>query len=178
MKSTDFATLLSRYFTRYLPNELGSSPKTIDSYRNAFILYLEYMESIGKIKPEKLSVRDYTRESILGFMKWLEEERGNSAATRNNRLAAMKGFVHYLKYEFHDYMKEYQRILGIPLKKTEQKEISYMKTEGVKLLVNQIDINSTNGLRDYVMILILYTTGVRVSELINIKVKDISWTEP
>ena len=178
MKSTDFATLLGRYFTRYLPNERGSSPQTIDSYRNAFILYLEYMESIWGIKPEKLSVRDYTRESILAFLKWIEEERGNSTTTRNYRLAAIKGFVHYLKYEFPDYMEEYQRILGIPLKKTEQKEISYMKTEGVELLVNQIDVNSANGLRDYVMILILYTTGVRVSELINIKVKDISLTEP
>ena len=178
MKSTDFATLLSRYFTRYLPNERGSSPQTIDSYKNAFILYLEYMESIWGIKPENLSVKDYTRESILGFLKWLEGERGNSVTTRNYRLAAMKGFVHYLKYEFPDYMEEYQRILGIPLKKAEQKEISYMKTEGIELLVHQIDVNATNGLRDYVMILILYTTGVRVSELINIKVKDISLTEP
>lgn len=178
MKSTDFAALLSRYFTGYLPNERGSSPQTIDSYRNAFILYLEYMESIRGIKPEKLVVKDYTRESILGFLEWLEKERENSAATRNYRLAAMKGFIHYLKYEFPDYMEEYQRILGIPLKKTKQKEVSYMKTEGVELLVKQIDVNRTNGLRDYVMVLILYTTGVRVSELINIKVRDISLTEP
>lgn len=171
MKSTDFATLLGRYFTRYLPNERRCSPQTIDSYRNAFILYLDYMESVCGIKPDKMSVRHYTRESILGFSSWLETERGNSATTRNYRLAAMKGFVHYLKYEFPDYMEEYQRILGILIKKTEQKEISYMKTEGIKLLVSQIDINATNGLRDYVMLLILYTTGVRVSELINIKVK-------
>ena len=121
MKTTDFAVHLSRYFTRYLPNENGSSPQTIDTYRNAFVLYLEYMESICGIKPEKISVMDYTRESILGFLKWLEECRKNSPATRNYRLAAMKGFVHYLKYELPDYMEEYQRILGIPLKKTEQK---------------------------------------------------------
>lgn len=178
MKTTDFAAHLSRYFTRYLPNERGSSPQTIDSYRNAFVLYLEYMESICRIKPEKISIRDYTRESILGFLEWLEEYRKNSTSTRNYRLAAMKGFVHYLKYELPDYMEEYQRILGIPLKKTGQKEISYMKTEGVELLVSQIDVNATNGLRDYVMLLILYTTGVRVTELINIKVKDISLTEP
>lgn len=178
MKSTDFATLLSRYFTRYLTNERGSSPQTIDSYRNAFILYLEYIESVAGIRPEKMTVNEYTRESITGFLNWLENTRGNSVTTRNYRLAALKGFVHYLKYEFPDYMEEYQKILGIPLKKTEQKEISYMKTEGVELLVNQIAINETNGLRDYVMLLILYTTGVRVSELINIRVKDISLTEP
>ena len=178
MKPTDFATYLSRYLVKYLPNERGSSPQTIDSYRIAFVLYLEYMEKVLGIKPERMSIVNYTRESILGFLKWLEEDRKNSITTRNYRLAAMKGFVHYLKYEFPDYMDEYQRILGIPLKKAEQKEISYMKTDGVELLVNQIDISQTNGLRDYVMILILYTTGVRVSELINIKVRDLSLTEP
>lgn len=178
MKTTDFATYMTRYFTRYLTNERGSSPQTIDSYRYAFILYLEYMESCRGIRPENLTVSDYTRGSILGFLNWLEEERHNSPATRNYRLAAMKGFVHYLKYEFPDYMEEYQKILEIPLKKTEQKEISYMKTDGVELLVSQIDINKTNGLRDYVIILLLYTTGIRVSELICIKVKDLSLTEP
>lgn len=178
MKTTDFAVYLSRYFTRYLPNELGSSPQTIDSYRIAFILFLEYMETVHGIKPEKISVMDFNNKAIRGFLDWLEENRKNSAATRNYRLAAMKGFVHYLKYEFPDYMEEYQAILGIALKKAEQKEISYMKTEGVELLVGQVDINRTNGLRDYVMLLLLYTTGIRVSELINIKVKDLSLTEP
>ena len=128
MKSTDFGTFLGKYFTRYLPNERGSSPQTIDSYRNAFLLYLEYMEAIEGKKPEKLKIKDYTRESVLGFWHWLEKESGNSPVTHNYRLAAMKGFVHYLKYEFPDYMEEYQRILGIPLKKTEQKEISYLES--------------------------------------------------
>lgn len=68
MRSTDFATLFGRYFTRFLPNERGSSMQTIDLYRNAFIFYLEYMEFIWGIKPEKLSVRDYTRESISDFL--------------------------------------------------------------------------------------------------------------
>ena len=178
MKITDFAAHMSRYFTRYLVNEKGSSPQTVDSYRHAFLLYFEYMESRCGIRPEKLTVSDYTRESVLGFLEWLEEERHNSPATRNYRLAAMKGFVHYLKYEFPDYMEEYQRILGIPLKKTGQKEISYLKADGVELLVSQIDRDRSNGLRDYVIILLLYTTGIRVSELTGIRVKDISLTEP
>ncbi len=177
MKNTDFALYLGRYFTRYLPNERGSSPQTIDSYRYAFILFLEYMEVKG-VPPEKISISDFTRESIRGYLDWLESERGNSPATRNYRLAAMKGFVHYLKYEFPDYLDEYQKILAIPLKKTIQKEISYLKTDGVECLVAQIDINRKNGLRDYVILMLLYTTGIRVSELIQIRVKDLSLTEP
>ena len=177
MKNTDFAVHLSRYFTHYLPNERGSSPQTIDSYRYAFILFLEYMESKG-IQPEKLTIADYTKDNIRGFLVWLEDTRNNSPATRNYRLAAMKGFVHYLKYEYPDYLDEYQKILAIPLKKTTQPEISYMKTDGVELLVNQVDLSQKNGLRDYVILLLLYTTGIRVSELIRIQVKDLSLTEP
>lgn len=177
MKNTDFATHLGRYFTRYLPNERGSSPQTIDSYRYAFILFLEYMETIG-VSPEKMTVADFTRENIRGFLDWLESERCNSPATRNYRLAAMKGFVHYLKYEFPDYLDEYQRILAIPLKKTIRREISYLKTDGVEFLVAQVDTGKKNGLRDYVILLLLYTTGIRVSELIQLRVRDISLTEP
>lgn len=177
MKNTDFAIHLSKYFTHYLPNERGSSPQTIDSYRYAFILFLEYMETVGT-PPEKMTVSDYTRKNIRGFLEWLEEVRGNSPSTRNYRLAAMKGFVHYLKYEFPDYLDEYQRILSIPLKKVMQPEISYMKTDGIELLVNQVDLNKKNGLRDYVILMLLYTTGIRVSELIRIRVKDLSLTEP
>lgn len=177
MKNTDFAVHLSRYFTHYLPNERGSSPQTIESYRYAFILFLEYMENVG-IPPEKMTIANYTRNNIREFLGWLEDVRSNSPATRNYRLAAMKGFVHYLKYEFPDYLDEYQRILSIPLKKTKQPEISYMKTDGIELLVNQVDLNKKDGLRDYVILLLLYTTGIRVSELIRIRVKDLSLTEP
>lgn len=177
MKNTDFAMHLGRYFTHYLPNERGSSPQTIDSYRYAFILFLEYMETTG-VPPEKMTVADFTRDNIRGFLDWLESDRGNSPTTRNYRLAAMKGFVHYLKFEFPDYLDEYQRILAIPLKKTIQREISYLKTDGVELLVAQVDTSKKNGLRDYVILLLLYTTGIRVSELIQLKVKDISLTEP
>ena len=177
MKNTDFAVHLSRYFTHYLPNERGSSPQTIESYRYAFILFLEYMENVG-IPSEKMTIANYTRNNIREFLGWLEDVRSNSPATRNYRLAAMKGFVHYLKYEFPDYLDEYQRILSIPLKKTKQPEISYMKTDGIELLVNQVDLNKKDGLRDYVILLLLYTTGIRVSELIRIRVKDLSLTEP
>ena len=177
MKNTDFAVHLGRYFTQYLPNERGSSPQTVDSYRYAFILFLEYMELSG-IPPEKMTVSDFTRENIRGFLAWLEDERGNSPATRNYRLAAMKGFVHYLKFEFPDYLDEYQRILSIPLKKTSQHEISYMKTDGIELLVKQVNPETKAGLRDYVILMLMYTTGIRVSELIRIRVKDLSLTDP
>lgn len=178
MKTTDFATSLGKFLTSYLPSECGSSPRTIETYRYAFILFLNFMSDIKKIKPEKITLQDFKKETIVSFLSWLESERSNSTATRNIRLAALKSFVHYLSFEYPDYLDEYQSILAIPMKHTYKPEISYMKTDGVKLLISQINLQQTNGLRDYVMLMLMYTTGIRVSEIINILVGDLSLSEP
>ena len=81
-------------------------------------------------------------------------------------------------YERPEYLNEYQRILAISVKKAPQKEISYLKTDGVAALMGMIDISKTNGLRDYVILMLLYSTGIRVSELINLKIRDISLHAP
>jgi len=178
MKTTDFALYLNKYFTVYLPNESGSTPMTIDSYRYAFILYLTYMQEEFHISADKVRISNLTHKNVLLFLKWLQEQRQNSISTRNQRQAAINSFIKFLMYEFPEHLDEYQRILGIPIKKAPQKEISYMKTDGVKLLMDQIDVESSGGLRDYVILSFLYTTGLRVSELINIRVKDLSLHEP
>jgi site-specific recombinase XerD len=178
MKTTDFAKYLNKYFTKHLPNNRGSTPQTIDSYRYSFILFLTYTDEVLKVSADKMTISKLTYENVLGFLNWLQEKRGNTISTRNQRQAAINGFVHFLKYEYPDFMEQYQKILSIPIKTAPRKEISYLKTDGVKLLVDQVDINSKNGLRDYLILLLLYTTGIRVSELIQIRVRDISLTEP
>ena len=178
MKQTDFAIFLNKYFTYYLPGDRGVTPTTIDSYRFAFILFLCYMEEELMLSADKVKITDLKRENVLGFLKWLEANRHNGITTRNQRHAAINSFVRYLMYEFPEYISEFQKILSIPFKKAPASEISYLKTEGVELYVNQIDCSKCNGLRDYVMIELLYTTGIRVSELINIMVKDLSFDEP
>lgn len=178
MTRTDFAIYLNKFLTDYLVNTRGSSFQTIDSYRYAFIYLLEYYKTVVGIEADKIRIVDLTRDRIIGFYKWLESDRSNGISTRNQRQAAINSFIRFLMYERPEYLSEYQHILGIPVKKAPQKEISYLKTDGVKVLMEQISLNQTNGLRDYVMLMILYTTGIRVSELIEIKVKDLSLSEP
>jgi integrase/recombinase XerD len=178
MKATDFAVYLNKYFTNYLPSERGATPTTIDSYRYAFILYLTYMQEELHITADKVRISDLTHNNILLFLKWLQEKRQNGVATRNQRQSAINSFVRFLMYEFPEHLDEYQRILSIPIKKAPQKEISYMKTDGIKLFMEQVDHESPNGLRDYVIMSLLYTTGLRVSELISIRVKDLSLHAP
>jgi len=178
MKTTDFAMYLNKFFINYLPSESGSTPMTIDSYRYAFILYLTYMQEKLHISADRVQISDLTHRNILLFLGWLQEHRKNGVATRNQRQSAINSFVRFLMYEFPEHLDEYQRILRIPIKKAPQKEISYMKTDGVKLLMEQVNHESSNGLRDYVILSLLYTTGLRVSELINIRVKDLSLHPP
>ncbi len=178
MKNTDFAIYLNKYFVSYLPSERGVTATTIDSYRYTFILFLEFMEKEHGVSADKVTISEMTRGRILEFLKWLEQTRNNSVTTRNQRHAAINSFIKYLMYEFPEYINEYQLILSIPFKKAMQPEVSYLKTEGVALYVDQIDTQSKAGLRDYVIIELFYTTGIRVSELINIRVKDVSFDEP
>lgn len=178
MKRTDFAIYLNKFFIDYLPNVCGSTPQTVDSYRYSFILFLTYMQSEHQISADKVDISDLTYKNIVAYLNWLQESRTNGISTRNQRQAALNSFIRFLMYEFPEHLDEYQRILGIPVKKSPQKEITYLKTEGVLLLINQVDLNQQNGLRDYVILSLLYTTGIRVSELIQIRIKDLSLQEP
>lgn len=178
MKQTDFAICLNRFLTDFLVNKKGCSPKTIDSYRYAFIFLLDYYHESLHIPAEKMELKDLTYERLLGFLDWLQAEKKNSIATRNQRQAAISSFIRFLMYEKPEFLNEYQKILKIPVKKAPQKELSYLKTDGVSALMEQVDVDRANGLRDYVMMMLLYTTGIRVSELINIRLKDLSLHEP
>lgn len=177
-RQTDFAVFLNRFLTDYLPNKRGSSPKTIDSYRYSFIFLIEYYERLYRVTPDKLELSDITYEKVAGYLDWLQAEKRVSVSTRNQRQAAVNSFVRFLMYERPEFLNEYQRILAIPVKKTPQKEISYLKTDGVTALMDAVDVSKTNGLRDYVILMLLYSTGIRVSELIDLRVRDVSLHVP
>ena len=178
MKTTDFAVLLNKFFIHFLPNERGSTPLTIDSYRYAFILFLTFLEEVCGIPADKAKISDMTKDNVMAFLNWLENDRGNSISTRNQRQAAINSFIHFLKYEFPDYLNEYQKILAIPIKKSPIKEVSYVKEDGLQQIVNEIDVRRKNGMRDLVILILFYSTAIRVSELIGIRVKDLSLSQP
>lgn len=137
---SDFSYYLRKYLTEYLPREKGFNKNTIDSYRYAFILLLEYLNSIG-IKAEKLTIADLNMDVIIHFLNYLEEERNNSAVSRNNRLAAIHSFFRFLEYEYPDYIDEYIRIINIPFKKVRIKQMSYLTVEEMTVLLKSIDAN-------------------------------------
>ncbi|WP_297613128.1 tyrosine-type recombinase/integrase [uncultured Sutterella sp.] len=178
MSKLTFSALLQRFFINYLPMHKGASNQTIDSYRYAFIIFLRYVRDVIHKKQEKIEIKDFNYETIYNFLEWLETNKKNSPSTRNSRKAALDSFARFVMCEYPDHSAECLKILSIPHKKFKHKEISYLKPDGVKLFLDQVDISKRSGLKIYTMLTIMYSTGIRVSELINIRVMDLRLDAP
>lgn len=165
---TDFAKHLSRFLSEYLPYERNLSPNTIASYRDTFVQFISYMKIVQKIKVERLTLDIITRQRVLDFLSWVQKERNCGIATRNHRLAAIHSFISYLQYEEIHHLSEWQRILSIKAMKDEKKSINYLTTDGIKLLLDQPDITTRNGRRNLALLALMYDTGARVQELIDL----------
>lgn len=176
--TTDFAMQLSRYLGTYLPGQLGCSVNTIRSYRDTFSLFLRYCRDEEGLLPQKLTLEQINHTLVEQFLLWLENDRDCKAATRNNRLAAIHGFYRYLQVELPHMIASCQKILSIPYKKVQKKVISYLTLDGIKAILAQPDTTTPSGRRDVAMLSLLYDTGARVQELVDLQMGDIRLSCP
>lgn len=130
------------------------------------------MDNVKKKSPEKIQFDDFSKDEILLFLKWLEDSNGNTANTRNQRLAALKSFSKMVMYKCPEYISKCTDILGIRAKKQIKDVIKYISFEELTCLLSQINTNTKQGRRDLVLISLLYNTGARVQELINLTPGD------
>ena len=117
MKPTNFSRHVTTYLSSYLPELRNVSKNTIASYCDTFRLLLKFCRDFRGITLERLSIAELNTDLIISFLKWLEEDRGCSVATRNQRLAAIHSFIRYVQAESPEHMFQCQRILDIPYKK-------------------------------------------------------------
>lgn len=177
MKPTDLAYYLSKYFQNYMPNVVGASSKTITSYEKAFCLLFEFCTSEKKMKLGKLSINEITPDLIMDFLKHLENS-GNSISTRNQRHSALRSFFQYLQLIEPKYILHSQNILSIKFKHYTKSTINYLNDDAIKLVLEQPNTSSKSEYRNLMLLTVLYDTAARVSELTNIKVKDIRLDYP
>lgn len=173
MKTTDFAYYLSSFLTDYLPLQRNTSRNTIRSYRDCFKLFIKYLGEEKGISIEKISLNYIERNTVTSFLLWLEQERKCSISTRNQRLAAIESFFKYIAAEKPEYLFQAQQIGSIRIKKSSKPVIEYLSVEATKILLATINTASKQGRRDLAMISLLYDSGARVQELIDLKVSDI-----
>jgi integrase/recombinase XerD len=170
---TGLGRSIVRFFQEYLPTLRGMSRHTIQSYRDAMILFLGFVAKDRGRPVEALELADITADRVRHFLAFLEIERKNSIITRNARLAAMHTFARFLVAENPDHMAELQQILGIPFKRgARAAPIEYLEKAEIEVLLAGIDRKTPAGRRDYAMFSLMFNTGARVQEILNLRVRD------
>jgi integrase/recombinase XerD len=168
------APALQAYFTDRLIGQRSASPNTIAAYRHTFRLLLRFAtERTGK-PPSELDIAQLDAPRIAAFLTHLEKERGNSTATRNNRLAAIHSLFAYLALHHPEHAASIQRVLAIPPKRTERNLLTYLTEPEVDALLAACDQTTWTGRRDHAMLALTIQTGLRISELISLTCQDVT----
>lgn len=178
MKPTDLSYYLSNFLTAHMAGQRNLSKNTVKAYRDAFVLLLEFFRDEMQIAPEMLDIRNIDKSQIEQFLLWLEERRGNSATTRNQRLAAIHAFFRYLQGEEPQHLFRCQKILSIPVKRAAKPIVPYLSESEMKLILEKPDTSTLKGRRDLTLLCVLYDTGARVQELCDLKVRNIRLDMP
>lgn len=172
-KPTDFAYHLTNFLTTHMVGRRGLSVNTVRSYRDTFKLFLQFCAESRSLSAGRLTLTDFDRNLVSGFMTHLEENRNACNSTLNQRLAAVHAFVKYLQIEEPTYILEYQRILSIPYRRSVKPVIEYLSKEALRIYFATIDTDTRHGRRDYCLLTVLYDTGARVQELCDLKIRDL-----
>jgi site-specific recombinase XerD len=173
---TDFARCVTRFLTSHLPGERNLSPQTIKSYGIALKMFIGYLDSSVGLKPERIELKDITANNIMGFLASLAGPV--SPQTHNQRLSALKTFVRYALLEYPAFLQDGQRILAIASKRCSSHEIIYLEKDAMKALLAVPNQSTFRSRRDLAILSLLYDTGARVQELIDLKVKNVRLEKP
>ena len=170
-----FSKLLQSFLIDYIIGECNCSLNTKSSYSTTFYLLIEFLFKKYKIKSNEITFDNLNKEIIIEFLDYLENDRKNSISTRNQRLASLKSFFKYVQYNEPSLFDLCTQILSIKNKKVPNKMISYFSEEEIKIIISHL--NKENNLKYLTLLCVLYETGARVSELINIKICDINMSD-
>lgn len=171
--SKRFPGLLEGFFTDRLLRERQVSPNTIASYRDTFRLLLNFAQVQLKKEPSALELEDLDAPFIAEFLHSLESDRGNSARTRNTRLAAIHSFFRYAALQEPRFSALIERVLAIPSKRYERKPIDFLTRPEIEALLAAPDLSTWGGRRDRALLLLAVQSGLRVSELVGLRREDI-----
>jgi site-specific recombinase XerD len=172
--NSDFARLVQNFFGQRLIAQRNASIQTIRSYRDTFKLLLRYADKRLKKPPETLVLADIDAPFILGFLDHLERDRGNCAASRNIRFAAIRSFLRYAVSVDPTCLQLVQRVLAIPMKRFDKSLVGFLSRDEINAILSAPNPQTWSGQRDQAMFETLYNTGARVSEIIGLCVKDLN----
>jgi integrase/recombinase XerD len=173
---TTLAPALQAYFTERLISQRAASPNTIAGYKQTFRLLLAFASARCGKTPSQLGIDDLDAPLISAFLAHLESDRGNSPATRNNRLAAVHSLFSYIALLHPEHAATVQRVLAIPPKRTQRNIVTYLTGEEADALLAACDQQAWTGRRDHAMLALAIQAGLRISEIASLTRQDITLT--
>jgi site-specific recombinase XerD len=171
---TPIAPHITTFFQRHLPNERGASPHTVDSYAYTFKMLLEFASDHFKVPPSQLALEQIDASLVVSFLRHLETVRRNGPSSRNVRLAAIKSFMHFMEYREPSALDQIRRILAIPPKKSETRLVTHLTSAEMQAILDAPRPVDWSGIRDRAMLHLCFAGGLRVSELVNLRVDDVT----
>ena len=167
-----FPALVQAFFVEHLTQQRALSPRTVAAYRDAFMLFLGFAEARLGRSPAQLTLPDITPDLIMAFLDHLERDRHNSVRSRNARLAALRSFLKFAAHRDVSSLQVIEHALGVPAKRFERPMLGYLSREEMLAVIGAPD-GTWFSQRDHVLLLMLYNTGARVSEIVGVKVGDV-----
>jgi len=175
LKQNDLFVLFLDYFKNYLPIVRRSSPHTIRTYQVAIGQFLDFIKEKRGIKLYEVTIEMINHDTVVSYLDYLEKARGCCITTQNHRLNCIRAFCRYASSFNMDAATCWNTIQLIKRTHGEVKPVEYMSMDAIEAILSQPDISTRMGLRDTFLMLFLYQTGARVQELVDVRIKDISF---
>jgi site-specific recombinase XerD len=176
---TDLGAAVVQFFETHLPAQRGMSRHTIRSYRDAVVMLLQFVAGRRGCGIEALDLADLDVAAVEDFLRHLEVDRHNGIATRNVRLAAIHTLARFLAGRHADRLGTWQAIIALPFKRgATQRAPEHLSADGVKAILNAIDRGSTTGERDFALLALMFNTGARVQEVLDLRLRDVRLDAP
>lgn len=173
MTTTTLPTLIQQFFTDRLCTQMAASPNTVASYRDTFRLLLHFASEQTRKAPTKLKIEDMDFTLVGDFLAHVESQRRNSARSRNTRLAAIRSFFRFVAMKEPAHMLHCQRILAMPGKRYVRRTVEFLDRAEMDALLAAPDRSTWVGRRDHAVLILALQTGLRVSEIISLRRRDI-----
>jgi integrase/recombinase XerD len=178
LSNSCLAPHVQAFFTHHLCQHKQASPQTIASYRDTFRLFLTFVKDTTGREPAALQVSDLDAPLVLQFLDYLEQQRGNTVRSRNLRLAALRTFVRFLVLRAPESLALVMRVLAIPIKRADKKLMGALTRAEVEALLAAPDRSCWVGRRDHALLLTLYNSGARVSEVTTLQRHQVCFGPP
>lgn len=171
---TSVAPLITDFLRVHLPKERGFSANTCETYAHAFKIFFEFTaKRLGK-RPSQINLEELDAKMVLEFLGDIEKSRNNSASTRNSRLAAIKAFMRFVEFKMPSALAQTAQILAIASKRSDQPLVRHLTVEEINGILNAPDLSTRLGIRDRAMLHLCFNGGLRVSELVGLRLDQMS----